>query len=317
MARDRQKPREGPGIREFLRYYVLVLLRKRNMSDEGMRRAIKRQSRENRNFRPSGPLLVGTRDLRLVLGQLRRRGLIGQSGNRWHLTADGQDRLSGYEKQKEAELNGRERAASRLLKLMGTPRPGDTVLDVGTGDGFLAFKLADEGYRVLGIDSGSFDYSKDSIRSAVEKAASRDGKVEFRKVSVAELTKTGESFSYVVTSQAMHCMKDQGQCLDAICRLLKPGGAFLCMDFLVGLEGFLHHGWHSFLAISRDEWKKFLSHCGFEDPTCHKSRDYLVVRALRPFSTGELPDRYAGSWRYIGKRAHVTGERLRIEEQWL
>ncbi len=280
MGRDSQKLREGPNIREFLRYYVLVLLRERNMSDEGMRKAIKRHSRENRNFRPSGPLLVGTRDLRLVLGQLRRHGLIQQSANRWRLTSDGQDRLSAYKKQKEAELNGKERAASRLLKLMGTPRPGDTVLDVGTGEGFLALSWQTKGYRVLGIDSGNFDYSKDSIRLATEKAASHDGEVEFRKTSVADLRRRG-SFAYVVTSQAMHCMKDQGQCLEAIHRLVEPGGAFLCMDFLVGLEGFLHHGWHSFLAISREEWQQLLPQCGFDAPNCHKAGDYLVVRALR------------------------------------
>ena len=281
MGRSTLKPREGPAIREFLRYYVLALLRKRQMSAKNVRRTIKRQSRENRGFRPSGPLLVGERDLCLVLHQLRRQGLIEQSEDEWRLTAHGQDRLSGYEEQKEAELNGKERAARKVLKLMGEPGPAESVLDVGTGEGFLAFKLADKGYRVLGIDSGGFDYSKDSIQSAVEKAESRGGEVEFRETSVADLAGTHESFDYVVTSQAMHCMKDQRQCLDAIYRLLKPGGAFLCTDFLLGLEGFLHHGWHSFLAISRDEWAELLPQCGFDELSCHKAADYLVVRARK------------------------------------
>lgn len=292
MGRSILKPREGPSIREFLRYYVLALLRKRPMSAKNVRRTIKRQSRENRDFRPSGPLLVRTRDLRLVLQQLRRQGLIEQSEDKWRLTARGQERLSGYEEQKEADSNAKEKAARKVLKLMGGPGPGETVLDVGTGEGFLAFKLAERGYRVLGIDSGSFDYSKDSIRSAVEKAASRGGEVELRETSVTDLAGTHESFDYVVTSQAMHCMKDQRQCLEAIYRLLKPGGALLCMDFLAGLEGFLHHGWHSFLAISREEWRQLLPQCGFEEPGCHKAGDYLVVRALKPSSTGELRGRY-------------------------
>ena len=85
----------------------------------------------------------------------------------------------------------------------------------------------------------------------------------------------------MVTSQAMHCMKDQGRCLEAVHRLLKPGGAFLCMDFLVGLEGFMHHGWHSFLAISRQEWRQVLPQRGFEEVSCHKVFDYLLVRARK------------------------------------
>ncbi len=55
----------------------------------------------------------------------------------------------------------------------------------------------------------------------------------------------------------------------------------MCMDFLVGLDGFLHHGWHSFLAISREEWRQILPRCGFEAPTCRKAGDYLVVRAAK------------------------------------
>jgi len=275
------KPREGPNIREFLRYYVLVLLKDGDLSAQEMRRAIEEQSAGNREYRPSGELMVGERDLRLVLGQLARHGLIERAGRKWRLTAPGQGRLASYEEQKEAKSNGKEKAARKLLKLMGPPAKRETVLDVGTGEGFLALRVADGGYRVLGIDSGDFDYSKDSIRSAIEKAKSRGGDVEFREVSVADLVGTHEGFDYVVTSQAMHCMRDQRGCLDAVHRLLKPGGVFLCMDFLVGLEGFLHHGWHSFLAISREEWRRLLPQRGFEEVSCHKVGDYLLVRARK------------------------------------
>lgn len=66
MSRHNQKSRHGPSVREFLRYYVLVLLRKKPMRATNMRRAISRHSRENVEFRPSGRLLVGARDLRLA-----------------------------------------------------------------------------------------------------------------------------------------------------------------------------------------------------------------------------------------------------------
>ena len=284
MERTILKPRQGPSIRKFLRYYVLVLLRERRMSARNIRRTIKRRSRENRGIRPSGALLVDSGELRLVLRQLRTRNFIEPVEDKWRLTAQGRDELARCENQKEAQPDGKERAARKALKLMGEPAPAETVLDVGAGEGFLSFKVAGVGYHVLGIDSGRFDYSKDSVRSAMEKARSRGGKVEFRETSVADLARTDESFDYVVTSQAMHCMRDQKQCLEAIHCLLKPGGMFLCIDFLVGLAGFLRHGWHSLLAISREEWGEMLGECGFVEPSAHKTGDYLVVTARKPLS---------------------------------
>ena len=79
MSRGILKPREGPSIREFLRYYVLVLLKEGVRSGERIREIIKERSAENRKFRPSGQLRIGRRDLRLVLGQLSRRGMIRRS----------------------------------------------------------------------------------------------------------------------------------------------------------------------------------------------------------------------------------------------
>jgi ubiquinone/menaquinone biosynthesis C-methylase UbiE len=279
---DGSRPRQGPSIREFLRYYVLVLLKEGVRSGERIRGIIEERSAENRKFRPSGQLVVGERDLRLVLGQLSRRGMIRRFAGGWRLTARGRERLAGQEERKQEQTNGKQRAARKLLKLMGSPGPGATVLDVGTGEGFLAFKVAERGHRVLGIDSGGFDYSKDCIRSALEKARSFGGEVEFRQTSVADLAGTHSRFDYVVTSQAMHCMGDQAECLRAIRRLLKPGGTFLCMDFLVGLQGFLHHGWHSFLAVAREEWEELVPQRGFTELSCHRARDYLVVRARKP-----------------------------------
>ncbi len=279
-------PREGPSIREFLRYYVLVMLQDRPMSQVDMRQTVKAESRENRDVRPSGVLLVSERDLRLVVRQLKRQGLVEQSEKTWRLTTRGRDRLSEYEKQKQDDTDGKQRAARKLLGLMGGCKRGESVLDVGTGEGFLAFQLAEEGCRVLGIDSGSFDYSKDSIQSAVKKAESPGGRLEFRETSVASLAETDRRFHYVVSSQALHCMEDQMLCLRAVRRLLRPGALFLCMDFVVGLEGFLHHGWHSFLAISREEWKRLLPQVGFKEIKLRKAGDYLVVRARKPTGTG-------------------------------
>jgi ubiquinone/menaquinone biosynthesis C-methylase UbiE len=133
----------------------------------------------------------------------------------------------------------------------------------------------------VGIDSGSFDYSKDSIEQAREEARRQGGDVEFRQVDIRRCVEPDERFDYIVSSQAVHCMQDHPECLRAIHRLLKPGGKFLCIDFLVGLEGFLKHGFHCFLAMSREEWVEVLVECGFSNIRMNELGDYLLLECQK------------------------------------
>ena len=156
------------------------------------------------------------------------------------------------------------------------------MLDVGTGEGFLALALADAGFRVVGIDSGSFEYSKDSLQKAREEGRRRAGDIEFRQADIRQLDEPDDRFDYVVSSQAVHCMEDQHECLRAVYRLLKPGGRFLCIDFLVGVDGFLSHGFHCFLAMSREEWVEVLIEQGFVDVRMSELDDYLLIECSKP-----------------------------------
>ncbi|MBE9566247.1 MAG: class I SAM-dependent methyltransferase, partial [Proteobacteria bacterium] len=101
----------------------------------------------------------------------------------------------------------KQRAASKLIaRLKEAPR-GSKVLDVGTGEGFLARRLAKRGFRVLGIDSGAFEYSEDSIEKARQGVGSDNGRLEFRKAEVTRLRRPPGGYDFVVASQAVHCMK--------------------------------------------------------------------------------------------------------------
>ena len=282
MKRTELQPRRGGGIRQFLHYYVLVLLRKEHLSPEQIIRKIRKESAENRDFRASGPLLVAREDLDRVMRQLSSQELIRPVGTKWRITLKGIRRCARYRQQKKEQSHGKDRAARKLLRLMGPCKPQRRVLDVGTGEGYLAFQVADKGCRVLGIDSGSFDYSKDSISNAREKAQAKSGRVEFLRTSVTGFGRRNRRFDYVVSSHAIHCMRDQRRCLRAVYRLLKPKGVFLCMDFQVDLKGFLRHGWHGFLALSEEEWRAILPGCGFDPPEIHKVGGYLVLRAQKP-----------------------------------
>lgn len=281
-----KRVRSGPSIRKFLQYYLLVLLACRSQTKRELIQAIKEKSANNRRYRSRGVLWVAASEMDKALKALKEDGLVkaGVRSNKWSITRAGRQARWRYERESEQHSEGKEKAARKLLSLLKPTDKNKHILDVGTGQGFLAFKMAARGFQVLGIDSCTFDYSKDSIQKAREQIRSTKGKVEFRKGDVARLRGLDRRFDYVTASQAVHCMKNQRKSLQAIYRLLKPGGRFLCLDFSVGLKGFLKHGFHDFLAISREEWEELLPEYGFQDVEIYHISDFLVVTVRKPLS---------------------------------
>jgi len=277
------RTRSGPTIRQFLEYYLLVLLSEKGRSKRQMVDEIKGRSEGNRAYRSDGVLWPASAEIGWVLAGLAEDGLVKPPGRgeRWRITADGRQALAAYGDGKE-DTNGKERAAQRVAELMGPGSSKTRVLDVGTGQGFLALKLADCGFSVTGIDSGCFDYSKDSIDKAREEAREHGGKIDFRQADVRVLDESGESFDYIVSSQAVHCMSDQCGCVQAVHRLLKPGGRFLCIDYLVSVLGFQRHGFHCFLAMTREEWVEMLLEQRFANIRMHEMDDFFVIEAQKP-----------------------------------
>jgi len=279
MSRDRG----GPSIREFLAYYVLALLAAKRRTIAELMEEIEARSAENRSFRSDGALRVKSREIEKTVYSLADRGWVRLRplGASWGITRAGRRARREMKQSFHGVSDSKERAASKLITRLKDAPKGSYVLDVGTGEGFLAHRLAKRGFRVLGIDSGAFDYSKDSIKKAQQSIGSDAGRLEFRKADVTRLRRPSGEFDFVVASQAVHCMKHQHKCLRAIYCLLKPGGRFLSLDFLVGLEGFVAHGFHCFLAISREEWAELLPALGFDDIHMEKVKDYLIVDARR------------------------------------
>jgi len=305
-----KRTRSGSDVREFCAYYVLELLRgRKRLSRSELIQAIAERSAENRSYRQSGVLRVPTPDMEEVLRDLEARGWVkalasertvgggsaapggevGFSGNRkWRITGKGRRARARIAEQEQKHTGGKESAARRLLRLLGEPPARGWVLDVGTGEGFLAFKLARRGFRVLGVDSGAFDYSKESLEKARGRARSFGGRLDFCQADVIQVPegvcgdRLPRRFTWVTASQSIHCMSDQRRCLATIFTVLRPGGRFLAMDFSVGVRGFLGHGFHCFLAPTRGEWVELLGSAGFRDLAFYEIRDYLLVQAHKP-----------------------------------
>ncbi len=277
-----QRTRSGPTVRQFLDYYLLLLLSEKSRSKRQMVDEIRERSAGNRSYRPSGVLWPARIEVDTVLARLADEGLVKPParGERWRITPAGEQALAAYEDSEE-KSDGKERAAEKLVELLGPASADIHVLDVGTGQGFLALKLAEQGFSVTGIDSGCFDYSKDSIEKAREQARDHGGEVVFKQADIRTLDEPAESFDYIVSSQAVHCMAEQWACVQAVHRLLKRGGRFLCMDYLVGVRGFQRHGFHCFLALTREEWVEMLLEQRFGNIRMHEMHDFLVIEAQK------------------------------------
>lgn len=108
----------------------------------------------------------------------------------------------------------------RLLEALSA-RPGERVLDVGSGPGFLAADLAERGARVEGVD-----LSEDMVRTAGERFPS----LRFRTGEATSLPFDNSSFDAVTCTQVLEYVADVGAALAEFRRVLEPGGRVAIID---------------------------------------------------------------------------------------
>ncbi len=108
-------------------------------------------------------------------------------------------------------------------------RPGEHVLDVGVGPGFLAAEMAEvvgAGGRVCGID-----VSDDMLAVAAKRGGGQDAvAIELAQGGAEAIPYDDGSFDVVVTTQVLEYVADVPRALAEIHRVLKPGGRTLILD---------------------------------------------------------------------------------------
>lgn len=111
------------------------------------------------------------------------------------------------------------------LAALGVGQPGQRILDLGTGVGFLARNFARRGVDVVGID-----ISEEQIAEARHRAAAEGLPVEFR-VAPAEETGLPDAAFDVITASQCWLYFDRERAIREVRRLLQPGGVLVTSHF--------------------------------------------------------------------------------------
>lgn len=102
---------------------------------------------------------------------------------------------------------------------------GLTILDVGTGAGYFAVLLANQGYHVCGVD-----LTPAMVREAEEIAKGCCGQVTFQVMDAQDLNYPNESFDVVIARNLTWTLPRPDQAYKEWLRVLKKGGILLNFD---------------------------------------------------------------------------------------
>jgi arsenite methyltransferase len=183
----------------------------------------------------------------------------------------------------------------RLVREALAPKPGERILDVGSGPGFYAAELLDEvgpAGAVVGIDS-----SADMLAVASHRCADRDN-VEFLEAEATSLPVEDGGFDAALSVQVLEYVDDVGAALGEIHRALRPGGRAVIWDV-----DWATLSMHTTDAARTDRvlraWDQHLAHPSLPSTLAARLRaaGFEDVRAEgHTFATTELtPDAYGGA----------------------
>jgi SAM-dependent methyltransferase len=137
------------------------------------------------------------------------------------------------------EFHSRRRRATEELARLLAPKPGDRLLDIGSGLGGPARYLAKMcGCRVTGVD-----LTQEFVATAAEltRRAELSAEVEFRQGSALELPLAEASFDLAWSQNVAMNIADRPRYYGEVRRILKSGGRFAIQDVTRGPAGEPHY----------------------------------------------------------------------------
>jgi len=183
-------------------------------------------------------------------------------------------------------------------------RPGDSVLDLGSGAGndcFVARAIVGETGHVTGLD-----FTDAMLSKAIENNKKLGyNNVDFLKGDIEEMPITGDHYDVVVSNCVLNLVPDKNKAFAEIMRVLKTNGHFCVSDVVI--KGTLPEKLRSDAemyagcvsgAIDMNEYLAIIKDQGFKNITIHKQKEisipvvilsnYFNEKEIARFQNGEI-----------------------------
>jgi broad specificity phosphatase PhoE/ubiquinone/menaquinone biosynthesis C-methylase UbiE len=135
----------------------------------------------------------------------------------------------------------------RALRTLAAPRPGDTLLDVGTGAAPVALAFAPHLARVTATDIAPAMLERAELARLAQGAAN----VEIQWANATALPYDRATFDLVACRDLCRYIPDLGQLFAGLHTVARPGGK-LALDELIGSENPVKRATHQALEMQRD-----------------------------------------------------------------
>lgn len=161
-------------------------------------------------------------------------------------------------------------------------KPGDTVIDLGSGAGndcFVARAIAGDAGKVIGVDMTEAMIEK--ARANAEKLGFNN--VEFRLGEIEKLPVTANRADVVVSNCVLNLVPDKRKAFAEVFRVLKPGGHFSVSDIVLTGElpealrkaGEMYAGCVSG-AVQKEEYMSIIEATGFVNTSIQKEKQIVL-----------------------------------------
>jgi len=200
----------------------------------------------------------------------------GCSTEVYNVMNDEYDHLEGYNAEADLKLG------CGLPTEFAKIKPGDTVIDLGSGAGndcFVARHETGETGKVIGIDFTPAMIDKARLNADKLKY----NNVEFRLGDIENIPTMSNVADVVVSNCVMNLVPDKPKAFSEVQRILKVGGHFSISDIVLtgDLPEKIKDAAEMYAgcvasAIQKEEYLKIIKDCGFQNVTIQKEKPIII-----------------------------------------